>query len=472
MKSMSASRKRQTLPSLVGMVVRLGLLVLPAVLLLGGNILATEEKTQIALLLGAIVAILFGILVIVLQGGLRQRLGLPVFALYLVAWSWFMIVASRSHMEPDWYPHLTEAVLLIVPLLIFTVQVIRGSGNPALRRAHVLAQRLAARSDWPANLGDCRTLPEVQALREAIQVEMGPALALLHHARPEVRVAALAALEYRKDWQPSQLALLLQLAQSALEPAVRAAAISTLGNVNDRQMVESLAELLRDPALEVRRAAAEALLWDTERRWNWIRHAVRRALADRALQEDDPLTYSGQLLSADAVTDLTAWAAERGLLAARAARALGIHYGRALSDRTDLNLVQSLKQQLADPHTPVALRMELARILQGRHVLETDLLESLLSSANPAPIRLIAAESLLAETPHPEAVATLRDIARLPNREIALSTADVIQRRLGVDLGLALGQPLPSVQSREAAEVTRRVMTWAAEPQEPSTQSP
>jgi hypothetical protein len=471
MKSMSASRTRPTLFSLIGIVVRLAVLVLPAGIFLAGSILATDEKPQIALLLGAIVAILFGVLVLVLQGGLRRRLGMSVFALYLVALSWIWIVASGSTMG-GWYPHLAEAVLLIVPLLIFTVQVIRGSGNPGLRRAHALAQRLAERPNWPANPTDCRTLPEVKALREAIQLDVSPALALLHHPRPEVRIAALAALEYRKDWQPNQLASVVQLAQSAPEPAVRAAAVGALGNVEDRQLVEALAELLRDPALEVRRAAAEALLWDTERRWNWIRHAVRRALADRALQEDDPLTHSGQLLSPEAVTDLTAWAAERGQLAARAARALGIHYARALSDRTDMNLVENLKQQLADPHTPVALRMELARILQGRQVLEPGLLESLLSPANPAPIRLIAAESLLAEAQHPEAVATLRDIARLPNREIALSTADVIQRRLGVDLGLALGQPLPPVQSREAAEVTRRVMTWAAGPQEPSNHGP
>jgi hypothetical protein len=60
-------------------------------------------------------------------------------------------------------------------------------------------------------------------------------------------------------------------------------------------------------------------------------------------------------------------------------------------------------------------------------------------------------------------VAALRDLARLPNREIALATADVIQRRLGVDLGLGLGQPLPAVHSRPAAEVTRRVMRWAVQ---------
>ena len=39
----------------------------------------------------------------------------------------------------------------------------------------------------------------------------------------------------------------------------------------------------------------------------------------------------------------------------------------------------------------------------------------------------------------------------------------MVQRRLGVDLGLGLGQPLPPVQSRLAAEITRRVMHWAAQ---------
>ena len=38
----------------------------------------------------------------------------------------------------------------------------------------------------------------------------------------------------------------------------------------------------------------------------------------------------------------------------------------------------------------------------------------------------------------------------------------MIQRRLGVDLGLGLGQPLPPVHSRQAADISRRVMGWAA----------
>ena len=40
----------------------------------------------------------------------------------------------------------------------------------------------------------------------------------------------------------------------------------------------------------------------------------------------------------------------------------------------------------------------------------------------------------------------------------------MVQRRLGVDLGLALGEPLPPSHSRQAAEVTRRLMQWAMQP--------
>jgi len=72
---------------------------------------------------------------------------------------------------------------------------------------------------------------------------------------------------------------------------------------------------------------------------------------------------------------------------------------------------------------------------------------------------------LLNGTPHPQAVATLYDVARLPNREIALATAAVVQRSLNVDLGLPSDQPIPPVNSRQAAEVTRRVMLWATQPE-------
>ena len=40
-----------------------------------------------------------------------------------------------------------------------------------------LANRLEARREWPANLYACRSLPEVKALREAVQTDATPALA-------------------------------------------------------------------------------------------------------------------------------------------------------------------------------------------------------------------------------------------------------------------------------------------------------
>jgi hypothetical protein len=54
-------------------------------------------------------------------------------------------------------------------------------------------------------------------------------------------------------------------------------------------------------------------------------------------------------------------------------------------------------------------------------------------------------------------------VARLPNREIALAIAALVQRRLGVDMGLPPNQPPPPLNSRHAAEITRRVMLWGSE---------
>ena len=152
----------------------------------------------------------------------------------------------------------------------------------------LLAKRLADRREWPADLDSCRTLPEVKALREALHLDAAPALPLLRHSRPQVQIAALAALDFRKHWRPGQAEVVLQLALRAEEPAVRAAALSGLANIEDRMLIESLAEFLRDPSPQVRRSATESLLWDTSTRWPWIRHAVRRSLGDPLCQEDGP----------------------------------------------------------------------------------------------------------------------------------------------------------------------------------------
>jgi hypothetical protein len=462
MAARSLSGIRFDFSALVSRVIRGPILLLPAGLLLVAALRA-GEPLNLNLWLGTAFQFLVCFLTFLTRQNARASLGPAIVTLYIIALGWLWLGAPQGD---DWFSSLAKAVLLVVPLICFSFQILAESGATALRRARLLADRLAARRDWPANLIACRTLPEVKALREAVQFDATPALALLGSPRPQVQVAALAALEFRKQWKPGQAEIVLQAAQRAQEAVVRATAVAALGNVDDRPLIEAVAEFLRDPSWEVRRAATEALLWDSEHRWTWIRHAVRRTLGDPACSEDGPLRHEGQPLTAEAVGDLTAWVAQKGLLGQRAAQTLGVHYARALSETPSDELVVSMRRQLEQRQTPAALRVELARLLRSAHALDRSLLDGLLESANPAPLRLLAAEAILENgDKHPTAVAALRDLGRLPNREIALGAADVVQRRLGVDLGLALGEPPPPNHSREAAEVTRRLMQWALLPE-------
>ena len=129
----------------------------------------------------------------------------------------------------------------------------------------------------------------------------------------------------------------------------------------------------------------------------------------------------------------------------------------------DPELVARLIKELTNPHASAVMRLELARLLYQHRELDGDVMRRLLTTSAPAPVRLLAAEALMAEGGSPEAVAALHDLARLPNREIALATAEVVQRRLGVDLGLPRGAPPPPIHSRMAAEVARRVLAWSAQ---------
>src|SRR5207253_7990838 len=110
-------------------------------------------------------------------------------------------------------------------------------------------------------------------------------------------------------------------------------------------------------------------------------------------------------------------------------------------------------------------RLELGRVMQVHQELDDALLEQLLDPGTPASLRLIACETILSQEKETllrtAAVAGLKDLARLPNREIALGTADVVQRRLGVDLGIGLGQPLPATNTRQAGDIIRRLASWA-----------
>jgi HEAT repeat protein len=433
------------------------LLLLPLTLLLICSIRGSNTSPPL-LWLGTLFQLLACGLSLFGRQGWREPTSAAIIMLYVIALSWMVLGATGSY---DWFLHLAQSILLVVPLVYFAVHCLMESGAPAMRRARHLAYRLAHRLDWPEKLQDCRLLPEVKALREAVHLDASPVLELLADPRPQVRVAALAALEFRQNWRPGQPHIILQLAQHAVEPELRAAAINALANVEDRHTIEVLAEFLQDSSRLVRQTAAEALLWNTEQNWQWIRLAVRRALGASSCQDDGPLRHEGEPLTAEAVADLTAWSSEKGIQSLRAALTLGRHYLRVLSLNPNAKLIEKLRSQLADGHTPSLLRLELARVLYAHRELNADLLRQLMDSSNPAPLRLIVVEAMLEQGSSAEAVAALRELGRMPNREIALGIAQVAQRRLGMDLGLPRDRPLPPLHSREAAEVARNVLLWA-----------
>ena len=451
-------RSRSTAPSVGRHMARILVMMLPGLMLLVACFRYTG-KPNLTLWLGAAFQVLVCILSFLSRQNYRQPLGPSVITLYVIALGWLWL--GTSNLE-DWYLYLAQAVLLMVPLIFFAFYLLADSGASALRRARLLAHRLAHRKDWPADLFACRLLPEVKALREAVKSDATPALELLDNPRHEVRVAALAALEFRKDWKPGQAESVLRIAQGAAEPAVRAAAVFALGNVDSQTLIEPLADFFRDGSPQVRAAAREALLWDAETRWKWIQHAIHHSLADPRCQDDGPYRVEGGGWSEEAIREWKAWSSEKGLVGERASLTLGVHYGQRLSDNCNAEVVDEIRREALDPRVPATLRLELVRHLQLNHELEREVLERLIDPMNPAPIRLIAVEALLRQGEHPEARAALHDLARLPNRQSALATAEVVQRCLGIDMGLALGQPHPPLHSRQAADVTRRVMTWAA----------
>jgi hypothetical protein len=446
---------------------RLGLLVLPVTLLIIVT-LRVPGASKWALWMGILFQAL-AILLLMTRAGGREPTTAALILLHLTALVWLLL--STSGLQ-DWLIPLAESILVVVPLACFAIQCLRDSGAPTLRRARQLARQLARRTNWPVNRGDCRQLPEVRALREALHVDASPALGLLNHPRIEVRIAALTALEFRQNWRPGQPEMILQLAQRSPEPEIRAAAVNALANVEDRRLIEALGALLHDGSLLVRQTAAEALLWNSENRWSWLRNSVRVALTDPTCQADGPLYLASNMLSPEAVADLTAWTTEKGLLPMRAALTLSLHYNQVLGINRDAELVRSLRRHLADAHTPAMLRLELARLLQHHHELDEALLRHLLAPSNPSPIRLIAVEALLASSLCPEALAVLHELGRLPNREIAVATAEVVQRRLGIDMGLPRNQPVPAVHTRLAADVARRVMFWATQQHEAPAHEP
>ncbi|MBM3981800.1 MAG: hypothetical protein FJ304_16305, partial [Planctomycetes bacterium] len=234
-----------------GWAVSLSLLALPAVVL--GALAYRTDLLPLAV--GAGVQVLFAAVFVRAHPVWRPPVSASLVVLYLIGLAWLWLPTRGSS---DWAVHTGQGVLLLVAVGLAAFHDLTRTGAEPLRRANKWCARLAGRTHWPLQLADCRALPEVAALRRAALDEVRPVLALLSDPRPEVQCAALGALEYRPHWQPGEAELVLKTARASAEPAVRAAAAYALAAVDVADLVAGVAALLRDPAPEVRAAAAEA----------------------------------------------------------------------------------------------------------------------------------------------------------------------------------------------------------------------
>lgn len=388
----------------------------------------------------------------------RPPVSVSVVVLYLIALVWAWLPLRNLS---DWAIHIGQGILLIVGVGLLAAHDLNRTGAEPLRLANKWMRRIALRNQWPLQLADCRILPEAVGLRDALRDEPGPALALLSDPRPEVQTTALGALEHRSQWRPGEAELVMKFGRESHEPAVRVAAVYALAGVDTADLVSGLAEFLRDPASEVRLAAAEAVMWNADARWPFTRESVKETLADPKLAGDGALFAGIGRLPAAAIADLITWSAEHAPLAQRAILTLIEHYHADLLADERPELGSELATMMLSNDTSPALRVELASLLRDHHLLSPDLLDRLTNPDQPGPIRLFAAELMLRINPHdPDGVDVLRGLARQPNREMAVRVAAVLQNVLGLDLGLSPGE-LPAPNSKPAADVARRVVAWA-----------
>jgi len=429
------------------------LLLLPAALL---GVLAFHTGSK-AVTIGACIQALFLLLFIRVHPIWRPPASVSVVILYLIA---FLSAWAPLKNSPDWMSQVVQGSLLLIAVGLYAYHDMIRSGTEPLRRANKWSRRIIARKVWPPDLADCRIVPEAVALRNAMLTEPAPALSLLSNTRPEVQAAALGALEHHAHWRPGEAEMVMRHAHKNTEPAVRAAAVFALAGVETADLITELATFLRDPSAEVRLATAESLMWNSESRWPFVREAVKETLADPRLVNDGPMFTTAGRLPAAAIADLITWSAEHPPLARRAILTVVEHFHGDLLNAERPELANEIATMMLSNETPPALRVELAGLLRDHHMLTPDLLDRLTNLNQPAPIRLFAAELMLRLNPHdPDGVDVLRGLARQPNRELAINIAGVLQKILGMDLGLPSGEIQP--QSKIAADVARRVLAWA-----------
>jgi hypothetical protein len=394
------------------------------------------------------------------------------FGISRVANSWFPFAfytfafAALRFNSPDWnlpFTHAGITITLLIPVAIVVRRELGSALAGNVRRAKFYIRKLLAFQHWPVQYAEYRDIPVVRDLRKVVRENAAPVLPLLAHPDVRVQIAALSALECQPVWKRGQAEAVIHRANLTDEPAVRATAVIALANVTKARHLVAILPFLRDRVADVRRATALAVLWDARTRWADIRGAVRLALADPNGTKDGPLPCSA-VLPPSALDDLIGWSCETGAIGKRATATLLRHCKKAIQEDGSPEAIHRVVGFVLNSKVPPGLRVELAHKLQAADEFPLEIATKLLGSTEPTMLRLLAAGALLTRREDPRGVAVLRDAARQPNRQISLTAAGMIQKFLGVDMGLPVGGVLPEPNSRQAAEVARRVAQWAADP--------
>ena len=435
--------------------------------------LAAERYASGVLAVGAVVAVLGGLLFIPAREAWRPPVSGTVILVYLTAlgWLWF-----ATHANPDPIARVGRGLLLLVAVGLLANHDLIRTGVAPRRKAAKLCRSLLNRVRWPDHPAAYAELPEVRAMQDALRDDPGPAFDLFKDPRVEVRTAALVALQMREYWRPGEAAMVIDAVQRATEPRVRAAGLAALWSATDPDVLLTIADYLRDASPEVRRTVAETLLVHGLSHWPLLRDPIRAALADPVLANEGPLLGSAGRLPAVAVCDLAAWATEADPLATRATRTLIDHYAVLLQAGTHPELASEIGMIVTDPTTPPGLRLELAGLLRGLNMIPPTLLDRMSDADQPGPIRLLAAEILLTyDATNPDAIDVLRGLGRQSNRETVLAIARLLQTYLRLDMGLP-ATPV-AANSKVAAEAGKLVLQWASgrpalPPKRPASASP
>jgi hypothetical protein len=417
--------------------------------------LAAHRYQSGLLVFGAVAQLLGAALLIRNQSVWKPPTSSVTICLYLLALGWFWFA---THESVDWFVLFGRGLFLIGSVGLLILHDMTRTGLEPRRRARVLCNRLLNRTRWPKEADEYIYLSEVWGLSRVVRDDPTLAFNLFKDARAEVQLAALKALQNRTFWRWDEAAVVLGVAKKTTNPDVRASALTAISTADNIDVSLGIIEYLKDPFLEVRTAACEALLAGGARRWAMVRNGFRNVMADPSFLTDGALPGAAGKLPAIAVCDLTAWSLERPPLSERTTRTLLAHHEMVLHAQTDPALASELGRQVTDPETPPMLRVELATLLRNQDLLPSDLLDRMTDPVQPSPIRLIAVETMLSAQPmDTEALSVLRGLGRQPNRETALAIARILQRHCQLDFGLPNGELNPKI----AAEVTHRVNQWA-----------